>query len=169
MSGRGSGRTLLVAAAVIVVATLAAALWVMDSPGKQRDRRIDQRRTQQLDAIADAVDAWVAGHKRLPASLAELTGQPGLSLEVVDPVDGKPYDYRVTSERGYRLCARFATSTADRDGDAGRYGWYDRRWLHPAGPHCFERTVAKPAADAADAAVAAAEAAAAAADAAADP
>lgn len=146
MSGQGTGRTLLVAAAVIVAATLAAALWVMESPAQQRDRRIDQRRTQQLDAIADAVDAWVAGNKRLPSSLAELANQPGLSLAVVDPVDGKPYGYRATAEFGYRLCARFSTSTADRDGSPDHFGWYDQHWLHPAGPYCFERTVAKPAA-----------------------
>lgn len=153
MSGQGTGRFLLVAAAAVVAATLVAALWVMESPGKQRDRRIDQRRTQQLGAIANAVETWFGGHQRLPASLAELAGQPGLSLAVADPVDGQPYGYRITAERSYELCARFATSTAERDGDAGRFGWYDRDWLHPAGSYCFKRTVAKPGADAAATAV----------------
>lgn len=147
-----TGRNLLVFAAAIVVATLVAALWVMESPSKQRDRRLDERRTEQLQAIASALDAWFARDGRLPASLAELARQPGLSLPIVDPVDGRPYDYRPGSGRAYRLCARFATSTADRDANAGRFDWQDRNWLHPAGPHCFERTVPKASGDSAAAA-----------------
>ncbi|MDE2408380.1 MAG: hypothetical protein KGL91_11030 [Xanthomonadaceae bacterium] len=139
------------AATLVVVATLAAAIWAMGSPAKQRDRRIDQRRTQQLEAIADAVDVWVLGHKRLPASLADLANQPGASLVVADPVDGKPYGYHVTSGSGYQLCARFSTSTADRNGNGGGFNMHEKRWLHPAGLHCFDRTVTKSAADALEA------------------
>lgn len=152
MKPAGLGRALMLVATVVVVATLAAALWVMESPSKQRDRRIDERRTGELTAIADAIDAWVMARKALPASLAELARQPGLSLPIVDPVDAAPYGYAAVSARAYRLCANFATSTADpRRGAAGRY-WTASEWKHPAGPHCFERT----AGDAAEAAAAAA-------------
>ena len=139
MSRQGVGRSLLVVATAIVVGTLAAALWVMDSPSKQRDRRIDERRTEQLDAIADAVDAWTREHKRLPTSLAELSKQPGASLAIVDPVTGAPYDYQAVSERGYRVCARFATSTSDRGPGSNPISWNEQHWMHPAGRHCFDR------------------------------
>ncbi|GHB94867.1 hypothetical protein [Thermomonas carbonis] len=140
MNRQGVGRSLLLAATVIVVGTLATALWVMESPAKQRDRRIDERRTQQLDAIADAVDAWTREHKRLPASLAELSKQPGASLAIVDPVTGTPYEYAAVSERIYRLCASFATSTSDRGPGTDRISWHEKHWMHPAGRHCFDRT-----------------------------
>lgn len=139
MSAYATGRTLLVAAALIVLATLMTALWVMESPMKQRDRRIDERRTDQLDAIADAVEAWTREHKRLPASLAELARQPGSSLAIADPVTGAPYEYQVLSESGYRLCASFATSTADRGPGTDRISWNEKHWMHPAGRHCFDR------------------------------
>lgn len=139
MSRQGVGRSMLIAATVIVIGTLATAVWVMESPVKQRDRRIDERRTEQLDAIADAVDAWTREHKRLPASLAELSKQPGASLAIVDPVTGTPYDYAAVSERGYRLCASFATSTSDRGPGTDRISWHEKHWMHPAGRHCFER------------------------------
>ena len=142
MSTSNTGRTMLLLASIIVIATLATSMWVMDSPTKQRDRRIDQRRSVQLDAITDAVDVWVASHKRLPVSLVELSSQPGLSLDVVDPVDGKPYRYRETSRFGYEICAHFATSTADKNQGATEFGWYNKRWLHPAGAYCFNRIVA---------------------------
>lgn len=139
MSRPGVGRKLLVAATLIVVATLAAALWVMESPSKQRDRRIDERRAEQLEAIADALDAWKNNHQRLPASLAELARQPGLSIAIVDPVDGKPYEYQTLSEWDYRVCARFATSTADRPTGDNSIDWYEKRWMHPVGRYCFDR------------------------------
>ena len=139
MSRQGVGRSMLIAATVIVIGTLATAVWVMESPSKQRDRRIDERRTEQLDAIADAVDAWTREHKRLPASLADLSTQPGASLAIVDSVTGTPYEYQAVSERGYRLCASFATSTSDRRVGNDTASWYESRWMHPAGRHCFDR------------------------------
>ena len=139
MSRPGVGRVLMIAATFIVVATLVAALWVMESPSKQRDRRIDERRVEQLEAIADALDLWKNSHKRLPASLRELASQPGLSIAIVDPVDGKPYEYQALSGWDYRVCARFATSTAERpNGDNGIH-WYEKRWMHPVGHYCFDR------------------------------
>jgi hypothetical protein len=138
MSAPSLGRNMLVAATVVVVATLLAALWTMESPSRQRDHRLDERRIGELGQIELAVAAWHGMHGRLPASLADVAAQPGASLPLKDPVSGKPYDYAVTSERGYRLCAEFATTTAGR----GQPAYYDRDWQHPAGRHCFERKVA---------------------------
>lgn len=144
MSRPGVGRSLLLAAMLIVFATLATALSVMESPSKQRERRLDERRTEHLDAIADAVDAWIRTRKRVPASLAELANQPGLSLAIVDPVDATPYEYQVLSELGYRLCAGFATSTADRGPGTDPVSWHEKHWMHPAGRYCFDRTAGNP-------------------------
>lgn len=141
MSRPGVGRVLLVAATLIVVATLAGALWVMDSPSKQRDRRIDERRVSELGAIVEAIDDWARLKGQMPASLAELAAQPGSSLILVDPVDGKAYGYEVASIFNYRVCATFATSTSDRRRDTNRYRAYNDEWMHPAGRHCFDQTL----------------------------
>jgi hypothetical protein len=130
---------MLVLAAGIVVASLAAALVVMESPAKQRDRRLDERRLQELQAISEAIDEAATRTARMPRSLAELAGAPGASLAIVDPVDGSPYGFRATAPTRYRLCASFATSTSDRDPDARRYEYFRREWPHPAGLHCFDR------------------------------
>ena len=146
MSAPTLGRNLVLAATVIVIATLAAALWVMESPSMQRDRRLDQRRIDDLQGIVAAVEAWHARTKQVPPSLLALSAEPVLSLPGKDPVSGEPYAYQATSANGYRLCAVFATSTADAGADAGPYRVHDSRWLHPAGRHCFDRSidVAKP-------------------------
>ncbi|WP_271678813.1 hypothetical protein [Thermomonas mangrovi] len=139
MSTSSLGRRLMLVATAVVVATLGAALWVMESPSKQRDRRIDERRTGELTAIANAVDAWRASKASLPPSLAILAAEPGASLAVVDPVDGTPYEYRIVSTSRYRLCARFATTTSSGDADGAPMFRATTEWQHPAGRHCFER------------------------------
>lgn len=145
-SGPASGRNMLVLASVIVIASVVAGLLTMESPLKQRDRRLDMRRVQDLNAIDRAMDTWATDHGSLPASLAELAGEPGASLSIADPVDGVPYGYSVLSPSKFRLCAVFSTSTSDRGPDARRFGWYDDEWKHPVGRQCFERMLGQAAA-----------------------
>lgn len=138
------GRWMLIAATVIVVATLAVAFMTMESPGQVRDRNLDQRRVGELDDISDAIERWHGEHGKLPASLAELAAQPGVSLAVRDPVSGTAYGYEPGTGSRYRLCAVFATDTAKRDSQQYVFRYPDQRWPHPAGRHCFERKVEAP-------------------------
>ena len=154
MSGPVLGRNMLVFAAAVVLATLVAALWVMDSPAQQREKRLDARRVNDLQQIENQVDAWALSHTALPASLAELKAQPGVAFTDTDPTTGAAYEYSVISARGYRLCAVFSTDSAKDERPRGDYGVTGTRWVHPAGRHCFERKVkfAEDAATKADAA-----------------
>ncbi len=141
MSGANLGRNMLVFASVLVVATVATAVWMMDSPAVQRDQRLDQRRVAELSQIQVLIEDWARSRGRLPASLSELAAQPGIALATKDPVDGTPYGYRVRSGRDYSLCASFATDSA-RDGQ-GVYPHtgHPAQWAHPAGSHCFDRSL----------------------------
>ena len=138
------GRWMLVAAAVLVAGTLAAAFLSMDTPGQVREQRLDQHRVTDLEQIAGAIDAWRSVHGALPASLAQLAAQPGMALAIRDPVDGTAYGYEPVAGSRYRLCAVFATDTAKRDPDRDMFRYQDQRWPHPAGRHCFERKVETP-------------------------
>ena len=138
------GRWMLIAATVIVVGTLAAAFLAMDTPGQVRENRLDLRRVRDLVQLSDAIEAWQRRHGALPASLVELAAQPGVSLPIRDPVDGAAYGYEPGTGSNYRLCAVFTTDTARSDPDRGRLEYYDGKWPHPAGRHCFERKVEAP-------------------------
>lgn len=137
MSEGSIGRWLLVAAGIVVLATVVAGISVMGLPSAQRDQQLDQRRVQDLRRIVEAVDSYVTTRNSLPPNLQALARQPGRSLSIVDPVDGSPYAYQVVDARAFRLCAVFATDTAtyrQKDGP-----WIEDRWLHGAGRQCFDR------------------------------
>lgn len=135
----GAGRALAIAASVVVVATVATALVVMDPPGKQRDIRIDERREDELRRIETLAREHLKAQGELPADLAALAARPGLAVAVADPVDGSAYGYEVTGPRALRLCANFATDTSD---SAGKRH-VRAAWAHPAGHHCFDRRFEK--------------------------
>lgn len=140
----GAGRWLAIAASVVVAGTVVAAVVVMGSPSAQRAAKLDARRAADLFRITSAIDRWVERHEALPPDLAVLAAEPGVRLAVADPVDGAPYGYAVTGARAYRLCATFATDTAQ-SGDVT--GWPGEVWSHAAGRQCFERKAKRPGRD----------------------
>ncbi|RPE79968.1 hypothetical protein [Vulcaniibacterium tengchongense] len=134
--GPQAGRWLALAASVVVVATVAAALYVTGSPAEQREAKLDRRRTADLQRIERALRAHARRTGALPPGLATLAAQPGQRLPIADPVSGAPYAYEVLGPRRFRLCARFATDTAQVPDAA--IAWSDD-WRHGAGRQCFER------------------------------
>ena len=133
------GRELAIVAAVVVVASLAAAFMVMRSPAAEREVTLDQRRVEDLQHLGYAVAAWYQVNDGLPPDLAAVAKQPGSTVPTADPATGTTYEYIPGAGRDYRLCATFATSTADTGADARGPGIHE--WNHPAGYHCFAREV----------------------------
>ena len=133
------GQGLAIAASVVVVLTLAAALWLMGSPSAQRQANLDARRVGDLSRIERLLDEQVSIHDALPPDLATLAEEPGRRLSIADPVDGTPYGYEITGARTYRLCAVFVTDTSEIRAETG--SWRDEEWAHGKGHHCFDRKV----------------------------
>jgi hypothetical protein len=129
-----NGNRLAVAGSIAaVVAAVAAGLWVIGSPAEQRLLRFDERRDADLRELAQAVNRHQSEERALPASTAELVDGRRLSHVPLDPATGEPYEYRVTGEREFELCAVFAR--ASRAADVKDF------WDHEAGRHCFELEV----------------------------
>ena len=135
------GRWLVIAASMVVIATVVAAIVVMGSPSAQRESRLDERRVRDLDRIAGAVRNHAEQHGALPADLATLAKRPGQRISFVDPKDGSPYAYEVTGARNFRLCAVFATDTATTPANLEFEPGDD--WIHGVGRHCFDRNARK--------------------------
>lgn len=136
MSG-GTGRTLVLVAAVVAAATVVAAVAVIGPPSAQRASKLDARRVSDLRRIDSAIDQHAKLHGALPRDLASLLPGGARALAVADPATGTPYGYEVVDRRRYRLCADFATDSGDPVRQAEPT--YDDAWLHPPARHCFDR------------------------------
>ena len=150
-------RVFVVAVVTMVIAVVVVGLYLAGSPNKERARRFDQQRLNDLQSITYAVDFFYDNNRRLPDSLSELAtgsvkGQYYVS-SIVDPESGVPYEYVVKGGADYDLCAIFALPSTESDPSAP----YPARpvpagidsdgtskplmpvnpWEHPAGRHCF--------------------------------
>jgi hypothetical protein len=92
-------------------ATIAIGLIVIGSPREFRMRRLDERRAEDLAAIASAIRTYRLTHENLPQKLDELQrSQQGMIYRLKDPVE-RPYEYTVKDAFSYELCAEFDTAT----------------------------------------------------------
>lgn len=126
------GAVLLGIAGAGVLAAVTAGLFLIGSPGQERARRIDDRRVEDLRAIAAAIDLYWTRHGRLPASLDELRGEPGVQIVTTDPDGAEGYGYQPVDSVRYEVCARFRRETEVSYQYPGR-----NLWAHGAGWQCF--------------------------------
>lgn len=125
----GAGRKLFIVIVVaVVLASVIGGLLMLGSPGRQRAKKLDERRISQLKDISQAVDLYWTRHQGLPPDLAVLGKESGIVIAITDPASGRPYSYRKTGTNSYELCAVFATVSSGRAG----------LWAHGRGPRCFK-------------------------------
>ena len=138
-ASHAAGGRVLWAAGVATVLSIAAGVWVMDSPMRQRLLRVDAARVEDMQTLDTAVLLWWGEHKELPADFGTLAAQPGVNLPRRDPDGSSDYRYRPLDATHYELCAEFATDSGERPAR-----WrlpQSGQWVHPAGAHCFRRSV----------------------------
>ena len=66
----------------------------------------------------------------------------------VDPQTQKPYEYEKIDDTTYNLCAEFNKASDDKMSQTSPYvdtvmpyGGASAPWTHPAGKHCFNKTI----------------------------
>jgi hypothetical protein len=117
------------------IAAAAIAMITLGSPGEERARRLDERRTDDLAALSRLVDLYWTRYGKLPASLDDLRREGGSDLAVLaDPVTKDAYEYRTVDTDTYELCARF-----ERESSHDPRASVDVFWSHSAGRRCFQR------------------------------
>ncbi len=128
----------------LMVATVGAGivggLLLAPSPGRARLERLDDRREVDLQMISRAVDFYWSQRQELPMDLEQLSRERGVRLRSIrDPETEEPYEYRITGDKSYELCATF-----DREDEQPekRYASEpsstgERFWTHGAGRVCF--------------------------------
>jgi hypothetical protein len=115
--------------AVAVAGAIVAGLLVIGSPAQQRQQQLDTRRVGDLRTLSYVVTARWSQTQQLPAGIAELVDGRSMSRVPADPSSKTPYDYRVTGQRQFELCATFDGASPPQElGDF---------WAHEAGRKCF--------------------------------
>ncbi len=128
-------RIIIVTASLAVVGAIFAGLYVIGPPSRQRLRRIDERRMQDLNELSIAVDNYWNHNKKLPATMEELCKHSCSNAK--DPVSQRPYIYEKTGPKAYKFCADFALES-DESSPSGRYYYPQFKWKHKAGHDCFD-------------------------------
>jgi hypothetical protein len=118
---------LAVAATVVVLAVLTLGFHTLRPLGSQRAINADERRVEDLRAIA----LQIFFRRTPPAALGELRS----GRQVKDPITHAPYEYHVKSGTAYELCATFATVSAE---DELEYPQQAAFWHHSTGRQCFQ-------------------------------
>ena len=131
-------RGLVIAAVVVVVATVGYSIYVVGTPGQQRNVRLDQQRIDHLRSISRNVDRYYEFNDAMPARLSDLQGPQYSVRSIADPQTGAPYEYRIIDGADYELCAVFARESPERQ--AERRAFSESIWDHGPGRACFALT-----------------------------
>lgn len=127
----------------IVGAAVVYGFFAVGSPFRERLRRFDERRVQNLQNIQWQVVSYWQKKEKLPAGLGDLRDEISGFTSPRDPESGSDYEYRILGDLKFELCAEFDT-------DSGRDvpksllpipGELSENWMHEAGRKCFERTI----------------------------
>lgn len=140
------GRAQIVSWAVgaVVVIAIASGFLIMGSPNQVRLYRFDTQKVSDLQNIQWQIVNYWQQKESLPASLADLEDPLSPGLIAKDPQTGESYGYTRNSPLDFSLCATFNAESKDSSSIAREmypYGVEGENWQHPAGEHCFERTI----------------------------
>jgi len=129
-----AGKLLAIGAAITVTLAVGTSIW-LDPPADNRTRAMDDERMRRLALIKTAVDNYFARHQALPRDLEALNAETNELLRASwrDPKTGGPFEYEITAEKNYRLCANFERSSSR------RYTYYFPE--HKVGRDCLEYNV----------------------------
>ena len=132
-------RGVVIAAILVVVVTIGYSIYLVGTPGQQRDVRLDEQRISDLRNISSNIDTYLGINYRMPSYLTELVGPRYYVRSLEDPGTDVPYDYRVIEGTRYELCAIFATNSSE--GIQGeRRTFSETLWSHGVGLTCFQLT-----------------------------
>ena len=131
-------RGLVIGAVVVVVVALGYSVYLVGTPGQQRDVRLDERRVDDLRNISHNIDTYLELNDEMPEGLRDLTGPRFYVDSIEDPETGSPYEYRVIEDADYELCAVFATDSAAMREEPRSFS--DTAWHHGIGRTCFPLT-----------------------------
>lgn len=139
-------RLFVIAVVGITGASILAGFFVAGSPQSERLRRFDDQRVNDLQNIQFEIASYWQAKTALPPSLDDLRDDIRGFAPSMDPESAEPYEYRITGDTSFELCATFKTSnkeelTSERRPVLAPPFGFEESWLHDEGHTCFSRTI----------------------------
>lgn len=135
----------------VVGVVIIGGFFLAGAPSKERARRFDTQRVNDLQSLASAIDQVYNSSTnggKLPKSLDELKTRRDVYVSsLLDPESNEAYEYEATGDTTYKLCANFKTDGTSIDTANNPRGIYPAPvggtdfWSHPIGKKCFDVTV----------------------------
>lgn len=131
-------------AVILVFGTILSGFFIIGSPQAAREIKLDQERVNDLQNIQRQVLSYWQQQDELPETLAELEDPLGGKWGIpTDPQTGDTYEYTVTGDLSFKLCATFLRQSRDISPSLKPVGtaFENDNWQHETGETCFERTI----------------------------
>jgi len=125
----------------VVAFAVVASFFAVGSPAEQKNRRLDERRVNDLQLIQSEIVSFWQGKDRLPDELGELEDSLRGVVIPADPETDAQYVYNIIGEETFELCATFGASSEGKIAEPLYYPYSQENWDHEAGRFCFERTI----------------------------
>lgn len=140
-----------IVSAVLIAGFVVTGFFIVGSPKEQRAIKMDNQRISDLQIIQSQMIYYWQQKERLPQNIEALK-DPLYGIDLPkDPVSGTNYEFILTGDLSFKLCATFDTvSRTDNQLGAISAPMIDYRmgekvvsenWLHDAGYTCFERSI----------------------------
>lgn len=132
-------------ASAIVIGAIFASLYHLETPREAREARIDNEQIGSLQEIQWRIEEYYRTNEALPDNLAALYGEFPIPKA---PDNRTPYEYVVTTEKSYQLCATFVRDSSVTGADytvarpvTGPALSKNNNWDYKPGRWCFEREI----------------------------
>ena len=123
-------------AVLLVVACLGYSMFLLGTPGEQRNLRLDEERRSNLRNISHNVDLYWELNGQLPENFEDMSGQRYSIHSIHDPESNEIYEYQMFEGTTYELCAVFSADSSESKIAYGTFS--DQAWDHREGRHCFQ-------------------------------
>lgn len=124
-------RRLFLISLVFTILTIIAGLIITGGPFKQREFRMDEKRTKIITELGREINSYYRLNSKLPSDLKFLK----YSQKFKDPKTGKLPEYQVKNKELFLVCTSFSTSSLDENRTYSRLNYWD--FTHPKGYFCI--------------------------------
>lgn len=125
---------------LVIIIAFVTSFFIVESPNEARNRKLDEKVINNLDAVKRGIDQYYIDNKKLPQTLEDVSNEKYdflTSEQFVEVSTGKYYGYNPLEEKKYELCALFNSSNMENNTN----DYYYSTWKHDMGYQCITKRV----------------------------